>query len=308
MLIKKLLASFIIIILFMNLAKSQEIIIIAKVDNEIITNIDIEIEKKYLLLLNDRLKKLNKKEFFILAKNSLIREIIKKKEINKSFKKRDEKIKNKIIENFYNRLGFKRKSEFIKFLDSKKINFENLKEKLIIEAFWNQLIFIKFKNKIRIDKNAIEKDIINYYNSRDKKYEFNLSEIVIDVEKDVILKKKEIFKYIKEFGFRVAANKYSKSDTSKYGGEIGWIKSSRLNKKVKKKISEINIGEITEPIQTSNGYLFLKLNDKREIKEKLDLENELKQQVEFEKNRQLNQFSLNYYKKLKQNTSIYESK
>ena len=292
----------------MNLAKSQEIIIIAKVDNEIITNIDIEIEKKYLLLLNDRLKKLNKKEFFILAKNSLIREIIKKKEINKSFKKRDEKIKNKIIENFYNRLGFKRKSEFIKFLDSKKINFENLKEKLIIEAFWNQLIFIKFKNKIRIDKNAIEKDIINYYNSRDKKYEFNLSEIVIDVEKDVILKKKEIFKYIKEFGFRVAANKYSKSDTSKYGGEIGWIKSSRLNKKVKKKISEINIGEITEPIQTSNGYLFLKLNDKREIKEKLDLENELKQQVEFEKNRQLNQFSLNYYKKLKQNTSIYESK
>ena len=292
----------------MNLAKSQEIIIIAKVDNEIITNIDIEIEKKYLLLLNDRLKKLNEKEFFILAKNSLIREIIKKKEINKSFKKRDEKIKNKIIENFYIRMGFKRKNEFIKFLDSNKINFENLKEKLIIEAFWNQLIFIKFKNKIRIDKNAIEKDIINYYNSRDKKYEFNLSEIVIDVEKDVVLKKKEIFKYIKEFGFRVAANKYSKSDTSKYGGEIGWIKSSRLNKKIKKKISEINIGEITDPIQTSNGYLFLKLNDKREIKEKLDLENELKQQVEFEKNRQLNQFSLNYYKKLKQNTSIYESK
>ena len=57
-----------------------------------------------------------------------------------------------------------------------------------------------------------------------------------------------------------------------------------------------------------SSYLFLKLNDKREIKEKLDLENELKQQVEFEKNRQLNQFSLNYYKKLKQNTSIYESK
>tara|TARA_Y100001970_G_C14193425_1_gene836698 strand:+ start:581 stop:1507 length:927 start_codon:yes stop_codon:yes gene_type:complete len=308
MLIKKLLASFIIIILFMNLAKSQEIIIIAKVDNEIITNIDIEIEKKYLLLLNNRLKKLNEKEFFILAKNSLIREIIKKKEINKSFKKRDEKIKNKIIENFYTRLGFKRKNEFIKFLDSNRINFENLKEKLIIEAFWNQLIFIKFKDRIRIDKNAIEKDIINYYNSIDKKYEFNLSEIVIDVEKDVILKKKEIFKYIKEFGFRVAANKYSKSDTSKYGGEIGWVKSSRLNKKIKKKISEINIGEITDPIQTSNGYLFLKLNDKREIKEKLDLENELKQQVEFEKNRQLNQFSLNYYKKLKQNTSIYESK
>ena len=179
---------------------------------------------------------------------------------------------------------------------------------MIIEAFWNQLIYIKFKNRIRIDKISLEKNIINYYNSKDKKYEFNLSEIVIDIEKDITSKKKEILKYIEDFGFRVAANRYSKSDTSKYGGEIGWIKSSRLTNKIKNQLSMINIDGITEPIQTSNGYLFLKINDRREIKEKLDLENELKQQIEFEKNRQLNQYSLNYYKKLKQNTSIYESK
>ena len=302
---------FILLIVFLNiysLAKSQEIIIIGKVDNEIITNIDIEFEKKYLLLLNDKLNKLSKKDFFNLAKNSLIREKIKIKEINKSFKKQDDKIKNKILENFYIKLGFDKKNEFIKFLDTKKINIENLKEKLTIEAFWNQLIYIKFKNRIRIDKNSIEKEIINYYNSKDKKYEYNLSEIIIDIEKDINLKKKEIFKYIKEYGFTVAANKYSKSDTSKYGGEIGWIKSSRLTKKLKNQVSKMNIGDITDPIQTSNGYLFLKLNNKREIKEKLNIDKELSQQIEFEKNRQLNQFSLNYYKKLKQNTSIYENK
>ena len=50
------------------------------------------------------------------------------------------------------------------------------------------------------------------------------------------------------------------------------------------------------------------LNDKREIKEKLDLKKEIKQQINFEKNRQLNQFSLNYYKKLKKNINIYEDK
>tara|TARA_B100001996_G_C18652903_1_gene590115 strand:+ start:858 stop:1784 length:927 start_codon:yes stop_codon:yes gene_type:complete len=308
MFIKKIFIFFIIYIAFNNFAQSQEIIIISKVDNEIITNIDIEIEKKYLLLLNDKLSKLGEKEFTNLAKNSLVREKIKKKEINKAFKKRDEKIKNKIFKNFYTELKFKNENEFIKFLDKKKINAESLKEKLIIEGFWNQLIYIKFKNSIRVDKEAIKKKIINYYNSKSKKYEYYLSEIVIDTEKDISSKKKEILKYISEFSFKVAANKYSKSDTSKYGGEIGWIKSSRLSKKIKKQISIIKIGEVTEPIQTSNGYLFLKLNDKREIKEKLDLEKELKQQIEFEKNRQLNQFSLIYYKKLKQNTNIYESK
>ena len=308
MLKKKLFICFIISLIFSNFVKSQEIIIISKVDNEIITNIDIEIEKKYLLLLNNNLNELSENEFSELAKNSLIREIIKKKEVYKSFNKQSDVTKNKVIKNFYNRLGFDKKNEFIKFLDKKNINFENLKQKLIIEAMWNQLIYIKFNNKIRIDKNSIKNKIIDYYNSKDKKYEYNLSEIAIDIEKNVDLKEKEILKYIEQFGFEIAANKYSKSDTSKYGGEIGWIKSTRLSKKIKNKISIIKVGEITKPIQTPNGYLFLKLNDKREIVEKLDLEKELKQQINFEKNRQLNQFSLIYYKKLKKNTNIYENK
>ncbi len=308
MFINKIFIFFIILSLSYNYAKSQEIVIISKVDNEVITNIDVEDEKKYLLLLNEKLNNLSEKEFFKLAKNSLIREKIKKKEVDMSFKKIEEKIKNKIFQKFYKKFGYNDKSEFIKFLDTKKINHENLKEKLIIEAFWNQLIYIKFKNRIRIDKKSIEKDIINFYKSKDKKYEFDLSEIVIDIEKDISIKKKEILGYSEEFGFGVAANKYSKSDTSKYGGKIGWIKSSRLTKKIKNQLSAIKIGEITDPIQTSNGYLFLKLNNKREIKEKLDLENELKQQTKFETNRQLNQFSLNYYKKLKKNINIYENK
>jgi len=308
MLIKKLFIFFIISFLFYNFTNSQEIIIISKVDKEIITNMDIEIEKKYLLLLNNKLNKLSEKEFFNLAKNSLIREIIKKKEINKLFNKQNEKIENKIIEDFYNRLGFVKKNEFIKFLDKKKIKYENLKEKLTIETLWNQIIYRKFNDKVKIDENSIKKKIINYYNSKDKKYEYNLSEITIDIEKNINLKKKEISKYIEQFGFKIAANKFSKSDTSKYGGEIGWIKSTMVTKKIKNKLSIIKIGEITEPIQTSNGYLFLKLNDKREIKEKLDLKKELKQQIKFEKNRQLNQFSLNYFKKLKKNISIYENK
>ena len=308
MLIKKIFIFFIIPFIFFNFSISQEIIIISKVDNEIITNIDIEIEKKYLLLLNNNLNKLSEKEFFNLAKNSLIREIIKKKEINKLFNKQNEKINNKIIENFYKKLGFDKKNVFIKFLDKNNIDFENLKEKLIIEGLWNQIIYSKFNNKVRINKNSIEKEIINYYNSKDKKYEYNLSEIVIDIEKDISSKKKEISEYIEQFGFKVAANKYSKSDTSKFGGEIGWIKYSTLTKKIKNKISTIKVGDITDPIQTSNGYLFLKLNNKREITEKFDLENELKQQIKYEKNRQLNQFSLIYYKKLKKNTNVYEDK
>jgi len=308
MLFKKIYIIILITFLFYNFTNSQEIKIISKVDDEIITNIDIENEKKYLLLLNENLNKLSKKEVFELAKNSLIREKIKKREINRLFLKRNNDVENKLIKNFYNRLGFNKEDEFIIFLDKKKIKIENLKQKLIIETLWNQLIYNKYNKQVRIDKSILEKKIITYYNSKEKKYEYELSEIVIANEKDIKSKKKEIIKYIKQFGFKIAANKYSKSDTSKYGGDIGWIKGTRLSNNIKNKISKIKIGEISEPIQVSNGYLILKINDKKEIIEKFDLEKEIKLQVNYENNRQLNQFSLNHYKKLKKNVSIYESK
>tara|TARA_B100001250_G_scaffold379725_1_gene370622 strand:+ start:804 stop:1730 length:927 start_codon:yes stop_codon:yes gene_type:complete len=308
MLIKKIFISIIISFIFINFSKAQEIKIVSKVDDKIITNTDIEIEKKYLLLLNNNLSKLSENEIFFLAKNSLMKEIIKKKEINKLFKKQNKKNNDKIIENFYKRLGFDNKNEFIKFLNKNEVNYESLEKKLIIEGLWNRMIYLRFNDKIRINKSSIEKEIIDYHKSKDKKYEYNLSEILIDIEKDINIKKKEISKYIKQYGFKVAANKYSKSDTSKFGGEIGWIKSSRLNKKIKDELSKIKINETTEPIEVSNGYIILKLNEKREIKEKFNLENELEQQINYEKNRQLNQFSLIYYKKLKKNTNIYENK
>ena len=308
MLFKKIYISILVIFLFYNFTNSQEIKIISKIDDEIITNIDIDNERKYLLLINDNLNKLSKNEIFDLAKNSLIREKVKKKEINRLFVKENNELEKQIIKNFYNRLGFSKEDEFMDFLVQKRIKFEKLKEKLIIETLWNQLIYNNFNRQVRIDKDLLKQKIIAYYNSKDKKYEYQLSEIVIANEKNINLKKKEITKYIDQFGFEIAANKYSKSDTSKFGGDIGWIKGTRLSDKIKSKISKIQIGQISEPIQVSNGYLILKINDKKEIVEKFDLEKEMKQQVNYEKNRQLNQFSLNHYKKLKKNVNIYENK
>ena len=160
---------------------------------------------------------------------------LKKKETDRLFEKTNDKIENKIIKNFYNKIGFDKEENFIDFLEKKKINFQILKEKLLIEALWNQLIYNNFNEKIRIDEILLQEKIIEYYKSKEKKYEYKLSEIVIENVKDIEFKKKEIYKYINEFGFKVAANKYSKSDTSKYGGDIGWIKGTRLSNNIKNK-------------------------------------------------------------------------
>ena len=65
-------------------------------------------------------------------------------------------------------------------------------------------------------------------------------------------------------------------------------------------------GQITQPIKYPNGFLLLKINNKKEMKQILDEEKALNEIINFERNKQLTQFSLLLFKKLKQNTIINE--
>ena len=283
---------------------SSEVKIVSKVNNKILTNIDIENESKYLLILNSNLKNLNKNELYELSKNSLIRQIIKKEEVEKRFNlEKNSELSEKLLKKNYTALGFKNEEKYSNFLIKEGLNIEFLKEKLLIERLWNSLIYEKFKNKIKIDQNIIKNQVQNLINNQEKIYEYNLSEILFDYKTN----NKELFDFIDNYGFEAAASKYSISDTSSNGGKIGWIKNSNLNEKLKKQISNLSEGQISKPIKIPNGNLLIKLNQKKEIKSKIDLELETQKQINFEQNRQLNSFSLNFYKKIKQNSIIDEN-
>ena len=284
---------------------SKEIKIISKINNEIITNVDLENQIKYLLITNSNLKNLSRKDLIELSKNSLIREILKEKEINK-FISVDERsnLEEKLVKQNYTSLGFENKSDYKSFLQVKGISLELVKSKLVIEQLWNTFIYEKFKEKVKINENEIKKKIMIYKSKQKKLYEFNVSEILFDFDVNF----NELNTFIKKYGFKSAAVRFSISDTSSKGGDIGWVRLSNLSQEFQKKIYSLKIGEYTEPIKIPSGNLILKLNSKREIKDQFDLDKETKKQIIFEQNRQLNSFSLNYYKKLKQNAIINEYK
>ena len=235
----------------------------------------------------------------------MIKEILKKEEINKLINV-DERsnLEEKLIKQHFKSLGFKSKSDYKNFLQSKGISLELVINKLIIEQLWNTLIYEKFKEKVKINENEIKRKIKIYKSQQKKIYEINVSEILFNF--DVSFNK--IDEFIKEYGFKSAAINYSISDTSSKGGEIGWVNMSNLSSELQEKIYSLKIGEYTRPIKNANGNLILKLNSKREIKDQFNLDKETKKRIIFEQNRQLNSFSLNYYNKLKQNAIIDEYK
>ncbi|MFL2903056.1 MAG: peptidylprolyl isomerase [Candidatus Pelagibacter sp.] len=305
----KIIIIFIICICLNGYVIAEEISIKAKVENEIITNIDIANEVKYLIFLNPRLKKLEKFKLNNLARDSIINDIIKKKELEKKFDFDKSYRLVEIIEaNLIKRKKIQNKSEFLKILKNYNLDYKTINSKLKIEALWNQLIYEKYFKNVKINNSELRTKILNDLDKREKKFEYNLSEIMFventnDKLENII---KKINTSLNEIGFENTANLYSISNTSKNGGLIGWINELQLSNKIKNEIRNLKVGKITNPINIQNGYLLIKLNDKREYKEQINIEDQLKKLIANEKNRQLNSFSNIFYKRLKKNVEIYD--
>ncbi len=280
--------------------------IIIKIDDKIITNLDIDDEIKYLKALNPNLKNLTSDKIFEIAKNSLIREKIKEIEIfNKGNESVDENYLKSVIENIYKNIGLPNETEFIRYLSSHDIKIETVKNKLANEALWNQIIYKKFFSKVKIDKDKIKNEIEK---NKSNINSYLLYEIIFNLNENSKLD--EVYKKIKKSisinGFENTASIFSISDSSKTGGRIGWINESSINKKIQKQIINIKIGEFTKPIIIPGGFLILQVKDKKKIEQEIDINSEIELKIRALRNQQLNQYSNIYFNKIKKNITIYE--
>ena len=286
-----------------NKAQSIETKIVHIIQNEIITNVDIKNEFKYLAALNNSLKELDKEQIISISNQSVIREKIKKIEISKNFKeiKINEEYENLLLKNIYSSLSLKSLREFEIYIKNYDLTLEKIKKKITIDALWNELIIRKYSSQITINEKQIRKEILS--NSNIQTREFELSEIIFEIKnKDELQKKyEEIKKSINNIGFKSSASIYSVSESAKIGGSIGWIGENSLNKKIKKNIIDLKIGETSEPIILSTGVLLLRVDNIKNSKINIDQDFEFKRAIRYERNRQLNQYSKIYYNKIKKN-------
>jgi len=308
---KKKLIEILTVILFFflltNYAKTEDKITIKfQIENEILTNVDFLNEEKYLLALNNSLQNIPKNQLKQLSKDSLIREKIKKIELSKYFDfNKESKYGDQLLADFYKRLNFNNEKQFKLYLKKYNLNLIDIKEKLKVESLWNELIYKKFNNQVSVNEERLKKKLLLQKNLMT---EYDLSEILFEIKDKEKLdtKYKLILQNINDSGFKNAANIFSISNSSKFGGDLGWINETQLNENLLNQIKPLNIKQLTKPIQVTNGYLIIKLNDKREKKLKIDFDKTLKKMILEEKNRQLNQFSLIYFNKIKQNTFVSE--
>ena len=288
-------------------SNSLENKIVVKIENQIITSIDINNEFKYLVALNPSIKNTRNEEIIKLSKRSIIQEKIKKIEIEKNFDrpKIPQKFLEQILQKVYLSIGFSNLNDFKKYLINNDIDYENVKNKLEIEALWNELIKIKFLSKVKINEKELKRRIRN--NNKFLK-SYLLSEIFFEVSSlnELDNKFQEISKTINNKGFEFAALRYSISQTSNVGGKLDWINQNSLNKNIRTVINNLEINDFTKPINVPGGFLILKINDIKNTKIEIDVDKEFKKLENYEKNNQLNQYSKIYFNKVKKGLEISE--
>ena len=306
--IQLILIFYFLLINFLNNDLYASIIIKVKVNDEIITNIDLEKEAEYLKILNPGLNQLNNNKVLELAKISLVNEIIKEKEIIKfvDINKNNEFVEE-YLKNLYSKLNYNSEKEFINELDSKdNYSINEIKEKIKLELLWNELIYNKYNQQVKIDKKKLIKKINNIKNENQKEY--LLSEIIFKKKKDESLENlvNQIKLSINDIGFNNTANIYSISESSKFGGKLGWVNENSLSNLISDKLSMLKETEYTDLIKIGNSYLLLKIDQIKVSEIKIDKQKELNKLIQLETNKQLNQFSRIYFDKSKINYTINE--
>ena len=282
--------------------------IIMKINNEIITNYDLEKEANYLLALNPRLKEIDKKQLMTIAKRSLIKEKIRKNEIMKYKTLNQESSKiDTVLSNLISNLNFENQEQLKEYFKNFGISVDDLKEKIEIENEWKSLVYAKYFSSVKIDKMEIEKKI-QKISKKEFLIEYDLSEILFTKKKDLLIEDQinEIKKSIDKIGFENTANLYSISDSSKVGGKIGWVRENNLSKEINKNLKGLGENSYTNPIQIGNNFLIVKINKTKQVPIEIDKKKEFDKIVMIETTKQLDKFSNIFYNKIKLNSKISE--
>ena len=131
--------------------------IVFKINDEIVTNIDLDNEKKFLLFLNPKLNNLSKKQIQKISRDSFTNRMIKETELKKYFDLNKKNVGKKYVERFISNIGHNNIETLKNKLGEFNLKYSIFEKNFLIDNLWKEYIFNRFKSKVKIDVNKLKK-------------------------------------------------------------------------------------------------------------------------------------------------------
>ena len=273
------------------------------IGNKAITSSDVVNEIKIILILNNQgYNEEIKDKLHKVAISSIVKRNIKQIEIERNNFFEYNKID---YNNELNRLAANINVDLETLKNicaSNELDFKIVQDQVIVELFWNSLIFQLYKDRLKINLEEIDEKL----KTNDKIEEYLISEILIPtVDTDNVEAEVQNIKIkIETEGFDIVAKNLSISESGANGGDLGWLNINSISDRVKNTILNTPAGKVSEHIVLPEGILIYKVRDKRIVDENLKLEEKKNLLVSAEKQKILQMHSLSHYDKARRSVSI----
>jgi len=242
------------------LAKNTKILV--KIENEIITNFDVQNKIiSSLILAKKEINQVNINNFKKASLENLVQNRLKKIELRKYNIKSDEKQ----INSYLNSISSNNIENLKNAFKGYDLDFIEFTDEIDVEFRWRKFIYQMYKKKINIKPEDVAQEILDNLKKKNNIVEYNLSEIEIlsnnnssNLETITLIQDE-----IKIAGFESAVSKFSISSSSTKNGELGWINSNSLSKEFVKILNKMQKGQVSDTKKKQDKIFFLKLNDKK---------------------------------------------
>ena len=263
---------FLFIFITFNNLYATKIEIVAKINNQIITNMDLEYRLNLAIEISNipneiKFRKQIRQQILnlLIDENLKIQEaekygiLISSAEVYSEISRLEQRLKlpkDSLIENF-------RKKNIPEIVIYNQIR---------VQLLWNKIISYTIANNISISNKQTEEALQNFIKSSGE-VEYNISEIFISHSSNDLVNSSEdkiysIYNKVNTSNFTILAQQFSDGVLN----VNNWYRESALNPEVIKTIRNLQVGAISKPIKTNSGLHIYLLNDKRKTKKIIENE------------------------------------
>ena len=247
--------------------------VVAIVEKEVITEMELQSTIKQVI---DSLEKKGKsQQYKELVRSDVLDQLIEKSLIEQYASQYGIKVEQKKIDAFIKNLAKKNEmsiDELKQNIENGGIRFSKFIDNIRYELILKQIKSKEISSKINISEFEIESQLRK--NAVLNPDVYNISHILIKNSNDAspeeiennYLKSKKVYDLLSKKSFEEVAKEYSEDGAAQNGGNLGWKKEQELPTLFNEQILKINVGEITQPFKSPNGFHILKINEKKGIK------------------------------------------